>query len=87
MFLRSPLLAQSGRLRRTRGEDSSERMLWSVRHKMNDLETTKRPSGLRGRDLLDTPIWNKARRLTIGSAPLSVCTACCHRVSNRFRNK
>ena len=34
-------------------------MLWSVRHKMNDLETTKRPSGLRGRDLLDTPIWNK----------------------------
>jgi hypothetical protein len=26
---------------------------------MNDLKTTKRPSGLRSRDLLDTPIWNK----------------------------
>lgn len=26
---------------------------------MNDLKTTNRPSGLRGTDLLDTPIWNK----------------------------
>jgi malate dehydrogenase (oxaloacetate-decarboxylating) len=26
---------------------------------MNDSKTTNRPSGLRGKDLLDTPIWNK----------------------------
>jgi malate dehydrogenase (oxaloacetate-decarboxylating) len=26
---------------------------------MNDLKTTNRPSGLRSRDLIDTPIWNK----------------------------
>jgi len=26
---------------------------------MNDLKTTNRPIGLRSRDLLDTPIWNK----------------------------